>query len=592
MFTSELISSCDNCEASLILTTNPYRVITNESVTINEQLRKTWTLLISEADYNKQAKKYITKYFSTDCDGLYLQLTDEYKKEINDTIKGFYTFSYAGPQVTLGMNGFHIINRLQFPKHIYDYPLYIRVKFIPCPLGFALSSSKCDCTHLLKHRMTSVKCDIQTQTIHREGSVWVGVYNGDKVAASQYCPLSYCKNESVHVSLTEHTTNGSDSQCNYNRSGILCGGCQSGLSLALGSDRCLQCSNAYITLILPFAIAGILVVLVIKFLDLTVCHRTINGLIFYANIINASKHLFYSQTAINPITLFIAWFNLDLGIETCFYHGLTAYARTWLQFVFPVYIWCIAGGIVILAKYSKWVAVLSGNNGVPVLATLFLLSYAKLFNTIVSALSYTVIHTSDGYRLVWSVDGNVPYLGAQHSALFAAAVATFIFFWLPYTLILLLGRYLNMIDCRFISHYLLRLKPFLDANYAPFRDRHEYWVGVMLLVKATVLLASATTAVNSFRILVFSFALSSGILSFWGQLVYRKRHIALYNTSLFTNLIILNVTRLLVTCTNYEVSGYLYPVIAIPLITLMAIVFYKVLRSFIRHVLQKREDAK
>ena len=29
---------------------------------------------------------------------------------------------------------------------------------------------------------------------------------------------------------------GADIQCNYNHSGILCGGCQPGLSLALGSD--------------------------------------------------------------------------------------------------------------------------------------------------------------------------------------------------------------------------------------------------------------------------------------------------------------------------------------------------------------------
>ena len=394
------------------------------------------------------------------------------------------------------------------------------------------------------------------------------------------------------MSLTEHTTNGSDSQCSYNRSGILCGGCQPGLSLAIGSERCLQCSNAYITLILPFAIAGIFVVFTIKFLDLTVCHGTINGLIFYANIINASKHLFYSQTAINPITLFIAWFNLDLGIETCFYHGLTAYARTWLQFVFPVCMWCIAGGIIVLAKYSKWVAVLSGNNGVPVLATLFLLSYAKLFNTIVSALSYTVIHTSDGYRLVWSVDGNVPYLGAQHSALFAAAVATFLFFWLPYTLILLLGRYLHMIDCRFISHYLLRLKPFLDTNYAPFRHHHEYWFGVILLVKSTVLLASATTPTNSSHILVFSVTLIFAILTFWGQIVYRKGHLSLLHTSLSLNITILNMTKLFVFDTN-KICIASHCLIALPLILLTGVIIYRMLfllRSTMKIVCWKKNE--
>ena len=98
------------------------------------------------------------------------------------------------------------------------------------------------------------------------------------------------------------------------------------MSVALGSEQCLQCSNAYIALVLPFVLAGGFVVFIIKALDLTVCHGAINGIIFYANVVSANKHLFYHNTATNPLTLFIAWFNLDLGIQTCFYDGLTAYA--------------------------------------------------------------------------------------------------------------------------------------------------------------------------------------------------------------------------------------------------------------------------
>ena len=36
------------------------------------------------------------------------------------------------------------------------------------------------------------------------------------------------------------------------------------------------------------------------------------------------------------LTTFIAWLNLDLGIEVCFYDGIDAYAKTWLQFAFPL----------------------------------------------------------------------------------------------------------------------------------------------------------------------------------------------------------------------------------------------------------------
>ena len=39
--------------------------------------------------------------------------------------------------------------------------------------------------------------------------------------------------------------------------------------------------------------------------------------------------------------VFIAWVNLDLGVEACFCDALDGYAKTWLQLVFPVYIWVI-----------------------------------------------------------------------------------------------------------------------------------------------------------------------------------------------------------------------------------------------------------
>ena len=162
------------------------------------------------------------------------------------------------------------------------------------------------------------------------------------------------------------------------------------LSLALGNAQCLQCSNTYLLLFIPFAVAGPVLVAFIKVLDSTISHGLINGLIFYANIIKPNEHIFLPQTNTNPLTLFIAWLNLDLGVQTSFYNGLSAYGTAWLQFVFPFYVWCIAGLIIVLARYNTRFA------SVPVLATilatLFLLSYAKLLRTIITILSYTTVH--------------------------------------------------------------------------------------------------------------------------------------------------------------------------------------------------------
>ena len=423
--------------------------------------------------------------------------------------------------------------------------------------------------------MPTVECNIHDQTITRAGSVWVRIDDNETFATSQYCPFNYCKNESIQLTLKDNNSTGPDTQCNYKHSGILCGGCQPGLSLTLGSEQCLHCSNSYISLILPFAFSGLLLVLFIKVLDFTVCQGAINGLIFYANIISANKHLYYNQSDINPITLFISWFNLDLGIETCFYDGLTAYARTWLQFIFPIYLWCIAGTIIFLANHSKVVTSISGNNGVPVLATLFLLSYAKLFNNIISVISYTTLYITQGQRLVWTVDGNVDYLGPEYTPLFVAAIAFLLLFWLPYTLILLLGKYLHKINSRCITRYLLKLKPFLDANYAPFHDRHQYWFGVILVVKAIILLSSATIPSNGAHIVVFSVAISSAMLTFWGHVVFRNPRTTLFHTLFFLNLCVLNITKLFIFNSITEITIISYTLIGIVLVQFLGLCLVK-----------------
>jgi len=95
------------------------------------------------------------------------------------------------------------------------------------------------------------------------------------------------------------------------------------LSLVLGSSQCKECSNNYLALLIPFALADVLLVISLFLLHLTVAAGTLHGLIFYANIVAANHHIF-PQSSNNPAGIFIAWLNLDLGIQTCFYNGMDA----------------------------------------------------------------------------------------------------------------------------------------------------------------------------------------------------------------------------------------------------------------------------
>ena len=141
----------------------------------------------------------------------------------------------------------------------------------------------------------------------------------------------------------------------------------------------------------------------------------------------------------------IAWINLDFGIESCFSENLDRLTKTGLQFVFPVYIWCIAGLIIIISHYSTRATKLFGNNSVAVLATLFLLSYGKLFSAITDVFSITSVPDSNGeIHNVWSLDGNVQYgVTPGHIVLIVVALLFLILFLLPFTLTLLLVPFLR-----------------------------------------------------------------------------------------------------------------------------------------------------
>ena len=248
-------------------------------------------------------------------------------------------------------------------------------------------------------------------------------------------------------------------------------------------------------------------------LNLTVSVGTINGLIFYASIVKISEStgIFFPNGSIPVLSQFIAWLNLDLGIETCFYPGMTAYAKVWLQFVFPLYIWFIIATIIVLCRYSTWLSNKIGGNVVQVLATLILLSFTKIFRTFAPALTWITLPCENS-TTVWYVDGNVPYFSLKHYILIAAA-GLFLLLAVPYTLALLfdavIEKYITTIS--FFRRQWIKFKPFVDAYHGPYKDNCRFWTGLLLLVCMSFTLVSLH--LHTFGTLIFITATTTILLS-------------------------------------------------------------------------------
>jgi len=198
----------------------------------------------------------------------------------------------------------------------YDYhPLKITISLRPCPWGFKLRHHPpyCDCDPLLEGLKLS--CNINKQTIHREAPIWIGLYNmtlnssysfltrmcatvegsyhdtRQGVIIHPQCPYDYCILKSINI-----TVNTTDKQCAFNRTGTLCGKYQDGLSLILGSSKCLPCSNLYLLLLIVFVLAGLVLVIFLIVCNLTVSEGMINGIVFYASIVHINRSIFFPST--------------------------------------------------------------------------------------------------------------------------------------------------------------------------------------------------------------------------------------------------------------------------------------------------------
>ena len=405
------------------------------------------------------------------------------------------------------------------------YATNINVTILPCPIGFQISMTppkRCECHKILKRRR--ITCDIDTQTIRRTRNLWVGIsdYVTPQAVTVGRCPFTYCNRD--HLLMTINYT---DEQCMPHRSGILCGSCQQGYSVAIGSSKCLQCSNYYLFFLILFAIFGVLLILFISVINLTTATGMINALLFYANIIkiiDLPKYVYGEYIFLDTFSIFINWLNLDFGIETCLYDGLNGYVKTWLQYIFPLYLFFLLFLLTILSNRSTKISKVLPSNIIAVFATILLISYTKLLRNFQSLLPYVQLSTSNGSYLVWKYDGNIPYFGTNHALLTIFSLLIIFFgFILPYTILLLIHPFLHKMAANentcteklisWIRLKLFQLKPIFDAYEAPFMSSHRYWTGLLLVLRIVVLVtlsgdvASASQTTTSSAVIAMSCAL-------------------------------------------------------------------------------------
>ena len=378
--------------------------------------------------------------------------------------------------------------------------------------------------------------------------------------------------------------------------------CRPDLALSLDSSRCIQCSQGWrrslIGIVVAAFIAGIALVIFMLALNMTIAVGTLNGILFYANIVAANADTYFLPfTTPSFVTVFISWLNLDIGFDVCFFANddgeinYTALYKTLVQLAFPASIIILVIIVVIASECSsKFAKIIGKGNPIAVLATMILLSYAKFFNAILTSFSLFYLLSGYGSRNIV-----VLRLGNVLTAIENEKLNAITYFILIISILILLLcisytalvfswqwllRYQDKAIFKWIRYQ--KLRHFLEPYHAPYAAKYRYWTGLLLFVRVLLYLISLLNVSLDPRVdLMATIIVVGGLILLKGIIakrIYKNWPLDVMEIAIYFNLVAFSV----LTWYNIDFGGsqvaVAYISVTIIFILLLGVIVFHVLR--------------
>ena len=187
----------------------------------------------------------------------------------------------------------------------------------------------------------------------------------------------------------------------------------------------------------------------------------------------------------------------------------------------------------------------------------------------------------------------MPYLQrVDHILLGVFAISSLLFLFLPYTILLLTGHWLQAYSDSKVFSWINKLKPFMDTYHGPFKKESRYWTGFLLLVRCIMFLIFAFNTLGNATInLLTIISVSVGLMALaWLQ---TRLYVEIYNdileASFILNLCIFAAATYHVRETKERQDKLAYTSVGIAFVIFVCIVLYHIFR---RTSLFKRDFSK
>ena len=410
-----------------------------------------------------------------------------------------------------------------------DYQIYDTAKVIllHCPPGFVYNKSKQQCNCLVNHihQNSAISgCELASFQAYFNQFYWFGYESDDAVdLLISPCPYRYCyEDHTTQGQLLPRVANKTTMDIfvcgNRKRTGILCGQCIEGYSVALNSPTftCYRCTNPYLGimyLFIYYIIPVSALFYIIMAFNIRMTTGPIGAFLFFAQIVGSYYHFIFDYSvkgnsdeihdSSNAVTTIYSISNLQFFQHEVFSYCLFSNAGTvdiiafdlllsfypvllvLIYFLLRRYFTCKLPCIQRLRTSNK--SVIHG------MCAFLVLCFAKI-----NALAFGILKSADishingmNFKKVVYFQGSLRYFGEPLYVVYAIgsifAIVTVIF--IP-TLILLFHpimiavcRYFKWGDTKCVTFinkllFIHKLKPVLDSFQGDYKDNFSFFAGL------------------------------------------------------------------------------------------------------------------
>ena len=202
-----------------------------------------------------------------------------------------------------------------------------------------------------------------------------------------------------------------------------------------------------------------------------------------------------------------------------------------------------------------------------------------MLRTIITIFSSTTLTYPDGYiRKVWLYDGNMDFMKGKHIPLFIIALIFLCLVSIPFTAILTCTQWLQKLSNK-AFFWVRKFQPLFDVYTGPYRIKHRYWTGLLLLARVCLFLVFSLNTlgdpiINLLSIVTCTFCLFAYLSLIGG--VYKLWWVNLVETTFILNLGLLSAAGLYKVAANLAIMPITYTSTGITFISFIAIISYHI----------------